>query len=75
MTYRLVDRFFSRLWRRSKRYSEHELRWLAKKRGLALRLKGDMLEVCHPASKEVVATFKGIPDHTPGVPFGKLSKP
>lgn len=73
MTYRLTDRFFSRLWRRNKRYSEHELRWLARKRGLILRLKGDVLEVVHPGTKQVMAHFKGKDDSVPAAPFGKLA--
>lgn len=70
MTYQLVDRFFSRLWRRTKRYSEKELRWQARKHGLTLRLKGDMIELSHPATKQVVATFKGRADAVPPVAFG-----
>jgi hypothetical protein len=72
MTYKLIDRFFSRLWRRNKRYSEHELRWLARKRGLAVRLKGDYLEIVHPANKQVMAHFKGSGDYVPMTPFGKV---
>lgn len=72
MTFRLVNRFFSRLWRRNKRYSEHELRWLARKRGMAVRLRGDYLEIIHPANKEVLAQFKGKDDTLPVLPFGKL---
>jgi hypothetical protein len=72
MTYRLVDRFFSRIWRRTKRYSEKELRWQAKKHGLTLRLKGDMIELAHPATKQVVAHFKGKDDTLPIQPFGRL---
>jgi len=70
MTYRLTDRFFSRFWRRTKRYSEKELRWQAKKHGLTLRLKGDTIELAHPATRQVVAHFKGKADSISTVPFG-----
>lgn len=70
MTYRLVDRFFSRIWRRTKRYSEKELRWQARKHGLTLRLKGDTIELTHPATKQVVAHFKGKEDSVLVLPFG-----
>jgi hypothetical protein len=73
MTYKLTDRFFSRIWRRTKRYSEHELRWLAKKRGLTLRHKGDMIQIIHPATKQVVAHFKGKETAIEPGPFGKLA--
>lgn len=59
MTYRLRDRVFSRVWRRNKRYSEHELRWLARKKGLDIRLKGAHLDVWHPATRQVIARFVG----------------
>jgi hypothetical protein len=70
MTYRLTDRFFSRLWRRTKRYSEKELRWLARKHGLTLKLKGDTIEIAHPASRHPVAHFQGKEDSVPMTPFG-----
>lgn len=70
MTYKLTDRFFSRIWRRTKRYSERELRWQAKKHGLTLRLKNDLIELSHPATKQVVAHFKGKEGDVPALPFG-----
>lgn len=73
MTYRLIDRFFSRDWRRNKRYSEHELRWLARKRKLAVRLKRDVLEVYHPVTGAVIAHFKGAEASAPTTAFGKFA--
>ena len=73
MNYKLIDRLFSRLWRRDKRYSEHELRWLARKRGLTVRLKGGYLDIVQPKSKQVVAHFKGNSDDAlPVKSFGRL---
>jgi hypothetical protein len=56
--YRMVDRFFSRVWRRSKSYSDHEIEWLARKRHLSIRKKGSDLIVFDPSSKRTVATFR-----------------
>ena len=75
MTYQLIDRMFSRLWRRNKRYSERELRWLAKKRGLSTRLKRDTLEVFNPASQQVIVRFQGKGEDVTVKPFGKLAQP
>lgn len=55
--YRLTNRKFSREWRRSKNYREHEITWLAKKRGLQTRSRNRTLEVFDPKTKRVVANF------------------
>jgi hypothetical protein len=59
--YRLTDRKFSRLWRRSKDYSDHEIRWLARRRGLTMSVHKQTLQVIHPKTKKVIANFKEIP--------------
>lgn len=61
MTYRLTNRAFSRLWRRSKRYSDHEIRFLCKRRGLTMEEHGDQLTVLN-AKKIVVANFIEVRD-------------
>jgi len=58
--YRLTDRRFSRLWRRSKDYSDHEIRWLAKRRGLDYRERGNTIQVMDHGT--VVANFLLVPD-------------
>jgi len=63
--YRLTDRKFSRLWRRSKDYSDHEIRYLVKKRGLALTDHKSMLTVTDPKTRKVVATFQEVPQIQP----------
>lgn len=60
MDYRLMDRAFSRIWRRSKRYSDHEIKWLARKRGLATRSKGVFLTVYNPSTEATIVTFEQI---------------
>ena len=59
--YRLTNRRFSREWRRSKDYSDHEIRWLAKRRGLNFREHSAALTVTDQAGV-VVANFTLIPD-------------
>jgi len=59
MVYRLTDRKFSRLWRRSKDYSDHELRWLARRRGLKTAVHKGTLQVLDLKGK-VVATFQQV---------------
>lgn len=59
--YRLTDRKFSRLWRRSKDYSSHELRWLARRRGLEISVHKQTLQIIQPKTKKVIANFKEIP--------------
>lgn len=56
--YRLTDRKFSRLWRRNKSYSEHELRYLAQKRRLTLRQHNKTLQILDPKTNKVVANFQ-----------------
>jgi len=61
MDYRLTNREFSRVWRRSKRYSDHELKWLCRRRGLALRRDGEDLKAVDAKTNKVVARFEPIP--------------
>ena len=63
--YQLVDRKFSREWRRSKRYSRNELRWLARKRGLELKERGGAAQVVDRSGR-VVANFAQV--KKPGLP-------
>ena len=58
--YRLTDRKFSRLWRRSKDYSDHEIRYLARKRGLKISAHKQVIQVLDPKSQKVVANFKEV---------------
>jgi hypothetical protein len=59
--YRLTGRQFSRQWRRSKDYSDHEIRWLAKRRGLVYRERGNTICVTGQDGK-VVVSFILVPD-------------
>lgn len=65
MDYRLTNREFSRVWRRSKRYSDHELKWLCRRRGLMLRRDKQDLQAVDPATNKVVARFEPIPVPVP----------
>jgi hypothetical protein len=56
--YRLTNRTFSRLWRRSKNYREHEIRWLARRRGLEIVDRKGVIQVIDPKTKKVVANFQ-----------------
>ena len=56
--YRLTNRTFSRVWRRSKNYRDHEIRWLARKRGLAVRERNRGIEVYDPKTGKNVAVFQ-----------------
>jgi hypothetical protein len=58
--YRLINRGFSREWRRSKKYRNHEIKWLAKKRGLEVRTRNRVLEVIDPKTGKTVVSFKEI---------------
>jgi hypothetical protein len=70
MTYKMTDRLFSRLWRRNKRYSEHELRWLAGRRGLKLEQKGTLITLTGPRTS---LHFSGAEDQSAApASFGKL---
>jgi hypothetical protein len=60
MNYRLTNREFSRLWRRSKAYSAHEIKWLARRRGFSVRSQGTNMQVIDPASEKVVANFEFV---------------
>lgn len=59
--YRLTDRAFSREWRRNKTYSEREIRWLAKRRGLEFVENRDTIQVRDLKTKKVVANFGLVP--------------
>jgi hypothetical protein len=56
--YRLINRTFSREWRRSKNYSDHEIKWLARRRGLETRRHNQALEVFDPKTEKTVVSFK-----------------
>ena len=71
MDYRLTNREFSRVWRRSKRYSDHELKWLCRRRGLALRREGEDLKAIDPKTNKVVARFEVIPPEPSPEPLQK----
>jgi len=58
--YRLTNREFSRLWRRSKNYREHEIRYLARKRGLETRDRRGVIQVYDPKTNKVVANFQEV---------------
>lgn len=63
--YRLINRSFSRAWRRSKDYSDHEIRWLAKRRGLLFRERAGVVEVKDRAGK-LVAKFQEVKEQSNG---------
>ncbi len=64
--YRLINRTFSREWRRSKDYRDHEIKWLAKKRGLAVRNRNRAVEVFDPKRpRHVVVAFKEVDESMP----------
>jgi len=58
--YRLTDRKFSRQWRRSKVYTEREIRRLAKKRGLEFFVRKGSIHVTDPKTKQTVANFQAV---------------
>lgn len=60
--YRLTDRTFSRVWRRNKTYSEREIRWLARRRGLEFIENKDSIQVRDLKTKKVVANFGLVPE-------------
>jgi spore germination cell wall hydrolase CwlJ-like protein len=57
--YRLTTRTFSRQWRRSKLYSDKEIRWLARKRNLTLKDERTAIQVLDRNAK-VVAAFQQV---------------
>lgn len=63
--YRLINRGFSRQWRRSKDYRDHEIRWLARRRGLETRSHNRALEVFDPKTGKTVVSFKEIAEEAP----------
>lgn len=63
--YRIIGREFSREWRRSKVYREHEIRWLARKRGLDTRSHNRALEVFSPKTGKTVVSFKEVSEREP----------
>lgn len=58
--YRLTNRTFSRIWRRSKNYRDHEIQWLARRRGLAVRERKGAIEVYDPKTNKAVANFQQV---------------
>ena len=62
MTYRLTDRAFSRQWRRNKKYSEKEIRWIARRRRLRVTEHGTTLKVVDPRLNKTVANFGQVDD-------------
>lgn len=62
--YRLTNRAFSREWRRSKNYREHEIRWLARKRGLETKEHKGALQVIDAKGK-VIANFQEVIEREP----------
>lgn len=58
--YRLTHRAFSRTWRRSKNYREHEIKWLARRRGLTVREQGTAIEVLDPKTGKLAACFQPV---------------
>lgn len=60
--YRLTNHAFSRQWRRSKTYSEREIKWLARKRRLEFKTQRHTVQVLDPKSKKVVASFQLVPE-------------
>lgn len=63
--YRLINRGFSREWRRSKNYRDHEIRWLARRRGMETRSRNRALEVFNPKTGKTVVSFKEIAEEAP----------
>jgi len=51
--YCLLSRVFSREWRRNKVYTDAELRWLARRRGLVMDKENNLL-ILRQHKKEVV---------------------
>jgi hypothetical protein len=70
--YRLINRGFSREWRRSKKYRNHEIKWLAKRRGLEVRSRNRALEVFDPKTGKTVVSFKEIGE--PAMPVSERSQ-
>lgn len=66
--YCLIDRAFSREWRRSKRYSRNELRWLARRKGLEFRERRDKAQVVEPRTGRVIVNFDAVPAQESAAP-------
>lgn len=64
--YQLTDRKFSREWRRNKRYSRHELRWLARKKGLEFTERRGIGQMVKDG--RVVANFAEVKAQVESVP-------
>lgn len=67
MEYHLTDRTFSREWRRGKRYSKQELRWLARKKGLEFVERGGAVKLVNKLGK-AVANFAQKAEESEAVP-------
>lgn len=72
MEYHLTDRKFSREWRRGKRYSKQELRWLARKKGLEFKEHRGTIQLLDQKGK-VVANFAGKAEVAEAVPRHPLA--
>jgi len=71
--YRLNNRSFSRVWRRNKDYSDHEIRWLAKKRGLEFRENKTTIELVN-RNNQVVAAFQEVPAQMEAAPVNEKTR-
>lgn len=71
--YRLNNRSFSRVWRRNKDYSDHEIRWLAKKRGLEFRENKQTIELVN-RNNQVVAVFQEVPAQMEAAPVSEKTR-
>ena len=55
-----MDRHFSRTWRRNKCYTQPELRWLARKRGLEFSARRGKVQIVNPKTGKIEANFAEI---------------
>lgn len=72
MEYHLTDRTFSREWRRGKRYSKRELRWLARKKGLEFKEHRSTIQLVDQKGR-IVANFAGKAEVGEAVPRHPLA--
>ena len=74
MEYHLTDHRFSREWRRGKRYSKHELRWLARKKGLEFVEYGGAVKLVNRQGKTVAnfAQKAEVVEATPQHPLARV---
>ena len=69
--YKLLNREFSRIWRRSKVYQKNEIKWLARKQGLKTRKRGKHLLIVDK-SGAVTADFGQIEEESARLRLGSL---